>query len=71
MRIAQACPIDPEGVGPIPGDVGQIVAMPESDDVLRCLRVHFERIQASWSIPRRYLRARINIRLIPHALGSR
>lgn len=55
VKIAQACPIDPEGVGPIPGDVGQIVAIPEGGDVLRCLRVHFERIEASWSIPRRYL----------------
>jgi hypothetical protein len=55
VKIAQVCPIDPEGVGPIPGDVGQILTMSESGDVLRCLRVHFERIQASWSIPRRYL----------------
>lgn len=55
VKIAHTCPIDPEGVGPLPGDVGQIVALPEAGDALRCLRVHFERIQASWSIPPRYL----------------
>ena len=55
VKIANACPIDCEGVGPIPGDVGQVVSMPEPNDALHCLRVYFERIQASWAIPLHYL----------------
>jgi hypothetical protein len=55
VRISSSCPIDPEGVGPVPGDVGRVVAPAVQGDALRCLRVHFDRIRAAWGIPDRYL----------------
>ncbi len=55
VKISPACPIDWEGVGPLPGDVGYVLTAADADGMLEGLTVHFERVHAAWIVPPRYL----------------
>lgn len=55
VKMAGHCPIDFEGTGPLPGDLGRIVAVPERNDQEACLGIRFDRGPSPWLIPRRYL----------------
>jgi len=54
VRLAPGCPIDFEGVGPRPGERGEILARPEGHDARRHYRVAFASRQPWW-IPGGYL----------------
>ncbi len=55
VKISPACPIDFEGVGPLPGDCGEIVSSPRRGDARSCFGVRVNRDPAHWLIPRQYL----------------
>lgn len=55
VRISPACPIDFEAVGPLPGDLGEIVSTPGSGDAPACFAVRLGRMPSPWLIPRQYL----------------
>ena len=50
--LSLRCPVDFEGVGPRPGDVGKVVSVrgPRA-----CLGVRFDGTHHPWLIPREYL----------------
>ena len=55
VRVIRSCPIDFEGIGPLPGDVGEVVIPPERGDDRHDTVVNFERIATHWRIPCDYL----------------
>ena len=55
VRLSRSCPIDFEGIGPLPGDLGEIVELPVKDDERHETGVRFERVSARWEIPSDYL----------------
>ena len=55
VRMSDRCPIDFEGVGPVPGDVGHVVALSGGTEERGTVAVSFERFGAPWIIPRRFL----------------
>lgn len=55
VRVSLECPIDFEGVGPLPGDSGQVVELSDTDHMATTACVHFERVEAAWNIPHRFL----------------
>lgn len=55
VRVVPSCPIDFEGIGPLPGDVGEVVLPPERGDDRNYTVVRFERLSAHWRIPGHYL----------------
>ena len=50
------CPIDFEGVGPLPGMEGEIVNLPAVRDFRRCVGVRFDGLPCEWLIPSACLR---------------
>lgn len=55
VRVVRSCPIDFEGIGPLPGDVGEVIMPPEREDDRRLTVVRFDRVSARWRIPGDYL----------------
>lgn len=55
VKLSLLCPIDSEGIGPIPGDQGYIVSHPASTDARRAWIVYFYRIGSEWRIPEQFL----------------
>ncbi len=55
VTVSPLCPIDFEGVGPVPVDIGRVTAVSETADALQCVGVHFERFSSPWMIPQDYL----------------
>ncbi|MDX1434212.1 MAG: hypothetical protein R3286_17355 [Gammaproteobacteria bacterium] len=57
VRMAGHCPIDFEGIGPLPGDVGRVVAVPGrgDDGGDSCVGVAFDRAPSPWLIPSRWV----------------
>jgi len=55
VKISPACPIDFEGVGPLPGDCGEIVSSPRQGDARSCFAVRMGRQPSHWLIPGEYL----------------
>ena len=55
VMITAHCPIDFEGAGPVPGEVGQVVAL--SGGMVRSgvVAVRFDRLVSPWVIPTRFL----------------
>lgn len=45
------CPIDFEGVGPVPGMEGEIINVPARQDFRRCVGVRFDGLPCEWLIP--------------------
>jgi hypothetical protein len=55
VKLSLFCPIDSEGIGPIPGDQGYIVSHPASTDARRAWIVYFDHIGSEWQIPEQFL----------------
>lgn len=55
VKISPACPIDFEATGPLPGDLGEIVSVPDSGDSRACFAVRLRRMSSPWFIPQQYL----------------
>lgn len=55
VKISPACPIDFEGAGPLPGDLGEIVSTPGAGDSRACFAVRLRRMASPWFIPQQYL----------------
>ncbi len=56
VEMVPRCPLESEGVGPLPGDIGEIVGAPSPGDDRQCWQVRFIRVGASWLIPQHFLR---------------
>ena len=54
--LRSRCPIDFEGVGPLPGMKGVIVNVPAARDFRRCVGVRFDGLPCEWLIPSACLR---------------
>ena len=57
VKLSPACPIDFEGAGPLPGDMGEIISAPNPADARACFAVRLRRMPSAWLIPRKYLEA--------------
>ena len=55
VRITAHCPIDFEGAGPVPGEVGRVVALPGGINQRGAVAVSFERLGSPWIVPIRFL----------------
>jgi len=55
VSITANCPIDFEGAGPVPGEVGQVVALSGGTVERGVVAVSFERLGSPWIIPIRFL----------------
>ena len=55
VKISSACPIDFEGIGPLPGDCAEIVSSPRHGDARSCFAVRMNREPSHWLIPGEYL----------------
>ncbi len=55
VRISTPCPIDFEGVGPVAGDIGRVVALSGGTRGRGTVAVEFERFGSPWIIPSRFL----------------
>lgn len=51
ITLLPHCPIDFEGVGPLPGMEGEIVNLPSVHDFRRCVGVRFDGLACEWMIP--------------------
>ena len=51
IALLPHCPIDFEGVGPLPGMEGEIVSLPAVQDFRRCVAVRFDGLACEWLIP--------------------
>ena len=51
IALLPHCPIDFEGVGPLPGMEGEIVNLPSVHDFRRCVGVRFDDLACEWLIP--------------------
>ncbi|MCY4467242.1 MAG: hypothetical protein OXC08_00860 [Thiotrichales bacterium] len=51
IALLPHCPIDFEGVGPLPGMEGEIVNLPAVHDFRRCVGVRFDGLAYEWLIP--------------------
>ena len=51
IALLPHCPIDFEGVGPLPGMEGEIVKLPSVQDFRRCVGVRFDGLACEWLIP--------------------
>ena len=51
IALLPHCPIDFEGVGPLPGMEGEIVSVPIVHDFRRCVGVRFDGLACEWLIP--------------------
>ena len=56
ILLRSRCPIDFEGVGPLPGMEGVIVNVPITRDFRRCVGVRFDGLPCEWLIPSACLR---------------
>lgn len=56
VQMSVSTPIDFEGVGPLPGAAGKVVAPPQRADPQQSWRVKFDGHRSDWPIPERYLR---------------
>ena len=56
IALLSHCPIDFEGVGPLPGMEGRIVKLPSAHDVRRCVGVRFDGLACEWMIPSCFLK---------------
>jgi hypothetical protein len=55
VKVSRSCPIDFEGVGPVPGSVGRIVSVSESREARRSCTVRFGTHSSEWLIPNAFL----------------
>ncbi len=56
IRITRGCPIDFEGIGPTPDDVGRVIEVLTRDgDCCRCVAVRFDGLDSEWVVPVRYV----------------
>ena len=55
VKITGHCPIDFEGAGPVPGEVGQVVALSGGTADRGAVAVSFARLVSPWVIPVRFL----------------
>ena len=58
IALLPHCPIDFEGVGPLPGMEGEIVGLPSVQDFRRCVAVRFDGLACEWLIPSSSLKRR-------------
>ena len=56
IALLPHCPIDFEGVGPLPGMEGEIVRLPAVTDFRRCVGVRFDGLACEWTIPSSFLK---------------
>ena len=56
IALLPHCPIDFEGVGPLPGMEGEIVSVPIVHDFRRCVGVRFDGLACEWLIPSAFLK---------------
>ena len=56
IALLPHCPIDFEGVGPLPGMEGEIIHLPTVQDFRRCVGVRFDGLPCEWLIPSASLR---------------
>ena len=56
IRITRGCPIDFEGIGPTPGDIGRVIGvLTREGDRCRCVAVRFDGFDSDWVVPLRYV----------------
>ena len=55
IALLPHCPIDFEGVGPLPGTEGEVVGLPAVQDFRRCVAVRFDGLACEWLIPSSWL----------------
>lgn len=55
VRVSRLCPIDFGEMGPEPGDIGRVIAVSRSNDLLRLCAVRFESVCFEWLIPEVFL----------------
>jgi len=67
IALLPHCPIDFEGVGPLPGMKGEIVNIPSVHDFRRCVGVRFDDVACEWLIPSAWLKKQ---RSVNHAPGD-
>lgn len=56
VEMTPQCPLESEGVAPVPGDAGEVVAEPAPGDGRHCWEVRFLRTGTNWLIPEQFLR---------------
>ena len=71
IALLPHCPIDFEGVGPLPGMEGEIVKLPSVPDFRRCVGVRFDGLACEWLIPSACLKRQpVATTLVATTLGS-